>query len=296
MISSSIKLLVCLWVCGISARTRIIQPDVKQLECKMGSYYIFPDGFAHDPIGGSLCDISNANLLEDNETLKFSVRWFIFKQHEDDFREEVMAVNFNNSVVRYLPNKIFKTFPEMIMLTMDRVGLEILEVKSFERAKKLRYLTLESNNLEHLKEFTFIGARNLEFLILGYNKISYVSEEAFYGLDQLRTLDLSYNKIKILKANTLNSLVSLEKFILSSKLKVIQKDLFKNNLKLHDINLSGNEISAVEPNSFQNLKNLTILNMKFNDCTSVSFEFFSYDELSIALKKCYQNFVGFVEI
>ena len=124
--------------------------------------------------------------------------------------DEIELVELRSTIVKFIPNQIFKTFPNMVFLyTTSYVELEELRPSFFKGAHNLTILRIMTNSITSLEANLFAEARNLEIINFQNNKIKFIHELAFNGLDHLGYLNLENNEISTVKYNTFSNLKSL---------------------------------------------------------------------------------------
>lgn len=207
------------------------------------------------------CKIKNAILLNDQD--KFTVTGTHHTKGRKDLG--VKFVEFSASNISYIPDQIFKKFPNLEYVNVNGVGLKSL--RCISNASDLKVILANNNYISKLDANTFSVATDLETLSFRKNMIKEVDVNAFYNLGNLRELYLSDNQISSLHMNTLAPLISLEILAISgNQLKSIDLELFHANLQLHEILLYDNKLTAVHPQTFTNLQNLFNLELHGNLC------------------------------
>jgi hypothetical protein len=106
--------------------------------------------------------------------------------------EYVKMVRFQeNSVLEFLPNQIFTTYPNLKTLYIASVGLKTLKGDSFKGAGKLETLFIDNNLLTNLSGKIFKPLENLQKLYAQNNPYQYIDRQVFDVLKNLNFLDLS---------------------------------------------------------------------------------------------------------
>lgn len=208
--------------------------------------------------------------------------------------EEVELVEFKGNNVKYIPNEIFKKFPNLAFVyVQSNTKLDVLKASYFMEAVNLKILRVMDNPFTYLESNLFAGAKNLEVINLQNNSIESIHKDAFNGLNLLKFLYLDRNQISALNLNTFSKLLKLQVLNLSFNI-CVQKnfantdnslefaifmkaieDALKNrcNLEniLNDINKSvdtikalQDEVSQVKKEQQKSSKMLKILTQKEN--------------------------------
>lgn len=243
----------------------------------------------HNPILGNIytCKIKNANLHNDN---KFTITG----THQSKGRKDlgVKFVEFNASNISFIPDIVFRKFPNLEYLSVNGVGL-----KNFRRlvnSSDLKVILANNNQLPKLEANIFDVATDLEILSFRKNQIKEVDVNAFHNLGNLRDLYLSDNRLSSLHMNTFAPLISVEIISLSgNQLQSIDLELFHANLQLHEILLYDNKITAIHPQAFSNLANLFNLELHGNLCVAkdIRFDDGDFKELTKAyLEACFEGY------
>lgn len=124
--------------------------------------------------------------------------------------DEVEAIWFLSKTIKFVPNVIFKIFPNADYLWFTEfVDLRNIKQEHFEGAANLKLLRIADNMIFELKANVFKKAPNLEVINLLGNQIQYIDSMAFNGLIKLKELILDNNKIKFMFVDTFNILPSL---------------------------------------------------------------------------------------
>lgn len=244
----------------------------------------------HSPMLGNIysCKIRNAILHKDHD--KFTVTGGHLTKGRKDLG--VKYVEFSASNISYIPEQVFKKFPNLEYLNVNGVGL-----KSFHplaNASDLKVILANNNQISRLDANVFSVSTDMETLSLRKNNIQEVDVNAFHNLGNLRELFLSDNKLSGLHMNTFAPLISLEVLSLSgNQLQSIDLELFHANLQLHEILLYDNKITAVHPQTFTNLANLFNLELHGNLCVDKDIRIDDGDFQDLVksyLKVCFEGY------
>lgn len=157
----------------------------------------FPDDFY-------TCEISGANISNENEVLDFSGTHIGSRTNAD-----VTTVRFVNSQIDVIPSNVFTTFTDMRILEANNVGLKRLNVGSLRNCTSLRELNLADNLITRLENGVF---RPCAFLInLAGNQLTAFAPNLFQRIDNVASVNLSHNHITEIPPNAFRNigLVSL---------------------------------------------------------------------------------------
>jgi len=209
------------------------------------------------------CKIQNAALAGNSE------RFTITGTHASRGRKDlsVKFVEFVNCNISHIPDQLFRKFPNLEYLNVNRSGLKNLN--PIQNSSDLKTLLANNNQLTKLDANLFVATTDLETLSFRKNAIQEVDVLAFHNLGNLRELYLADNQIASLHMNVFSSLISLEILSLSgNQLQSIDLELFHANLQLHEILLYDNKLTAIHPQTFTSLANLFNLELHGNLCVS----------------------------
>lgn len=176
------------------------------------------------------CDLKDQRI-EDAET---SVQPTPYSNHVQGLRIE------DNKNVKFLPENIAKSSPNLIRLSAKNSSLEAIFKEDFEALKELRNLDLSRNKIESIEPDTFVHLIALEDLDLSNNQIDYVDENAFNNLTSLKSIDLSDNKINFLHPQTFAKLQELKSINLDGNNlpNNLEEELRKSNPNLIHIKIT----------------------------------------------------------
>lgn len=245
----------------------------------------------HNSILGNVYTCKLKAVLH-NENHKFTITGTHASKGRKDLG--VKFVEFVSSNISYVPEIVFKKFPNLEYLNVNGVGL-----KSFHpinNASDLKVILANNNQLTKLDANVFCVSTDLETLSFRKNLIEDVDVNAFHNLGNLRELYLSDNRISSLHMNTFAPLISLEILGLSgNQLQSIDLELFHANLQLHEILLYDNKLTAIHPQTFSSLKSLFNLELHGNLCVDkdIRVDDGEFQELLISIKNLKVCFEGY---
>lgn len=128
----------------------------------------------------------------------------------------VLGVRFERSIVKYLPNAIFKAFTNLEVVDVENSGLETLESADFEGADNLVSFYARFNKLKSLGTSIFKNAPNMQIFLVSYNEIEVVSRYVFDGATKIIEAHLDENKITSLVFESFKSLSALNYLMLQN--------------------------------------------------------------------------------
>lgn len=247
----------------------------------------------HSPMLGNVysCKIKNAVLL--NELDKFTITG----THPTKGRKDlgIKFVEFASSNISYVPEQVFRKFPNLEYLSVNGVGLK--SFRPLKNASDLKVVLANHNFITSLTEKAFSVSTDLEVLSFRKNQIEDIDVHAFHNLGNLRELYLSDNKLTSVHMNTFAELISLEILAISGNLlQTIDLELFHSNLQLHEILLYDNKITSVHPQAFTSLENLFNLELHGNLCVDKNFRIDDNDfqelitDINSSLKVCFDGY------
>jgi Leucine-rich repeat (LRR) protein len=205
----------------------------------------------------------------------------------DDF-DKVEGLRFNeNENMKFLPEGIGDTFPNLQGLIGVQTYLTVINANDLKGLKKLKYLSLAKSDLKVIEKDVFSDLISLTELDLSDAGIRSIDEHAFQGLSALKTLYLGANKLTQLEPNTFSALTSLESISLEfNHLEAIDDNLFASNTLLADIWLNSNKITIMDWKVFENLKSLSYVDVQENPCIDGVYDSSIFNELKDGLKDC----------
>lgn len=183
---------------------------------------------------------------------------------------KVIELNVRKSEMLYLHNNIFKTFPNLEIVSFTNISIKHLFVDDFDGASKLKRLSMDENQVQFLGDNIFEGAEQLESLTMNSNQIERVSPNAFKGLKMLKNLSLVGNLIKELHVDTFKELVNLENLILASnQLQSLDGSILEFNTNLFKLSLDENKLEEIGEFILNYSFNLKIVDFSRNTCINI---------------------------
>lgn len=234
------------------------------------------------------CRIKNAMLHNGND--KFTITG----THPSKGRKDlgVKFLEFVSSNLSYVPEQVFRKFPNLEYLSVNGVGLK--NFNPLVNASDLKVVLANNNLITKLDANIFCVSTDMETLSFRKNLIEEVDVNAFHNLGNLRELYLADNKLSSLHMNTFEPLISLEILSVSgNQLQSIDIELFHANLQLHEILLYDNKLTAMHPQAFTNLINLFNLELHGNLCVDkdIRIDDGEFQELvKNFLKQCFESY------
>lgn len=189
---------------------------------------------------------------------------------------------FNNDVkLKYLPKGIFSGLNQLKEVYVQRCGLEIIPIDTFNDSPLITNISLAHNEIESLQESVFNDQINLLDLDLSYNKLKSLPRKLFSSLVKLERLKLGYNSLKDI--SSFSSLISLSYFdIERNALEYIPQGIFNNNRQRMWINMAYNRIKIRNDDEINNIENeSTITNSPFAHLHHLKMLNLSHNQLQI---------------
>lgn len=240
------------------------------------------------------CKIKNAALHNEND--KFTVTG----THPSKGRKDlgVKFLEFVSSNLSFIPEHVFKKFPNLEYLNVNNVRLKTF--RPLTSAADLKVVQANNNQLTKLDANVFCVSTDLETLSFRKNQIQEVDVNAFHNLGNLRNLYLSDNMLSSLHMNTFAKLISLEIIALSgNQLQSIDFELLHSNSQIQEILLYDNKVSAIHPNAFQNLMKIYNLELHGNLCVDkdIRLDDGEFQELiKNYLRQCFESYPETVKV
>lgn len=215
--------------------------------------------FFNEEFGYTTCLVGNVTLEKQPESLTFTGT-----QEQKEWVELIQIRQSNTSIV---PNKVFDTFANMIILEIMNVSLRNINQDSFKNGKALNRFWARDNLIQTIPNHTFIEAHGTTHIGLQNNLIETVEPLAFIGLDHLKVLKLEFNKIKSLPDEVFWPLINLDHLhCRDNQLKKISEKLLKKNIQLNFVNFQNNIISYIHNHAFDESVKLNHLILLNNVC------------------------------
>lgn len=233
------------------------------------------------------CKIRNAILQKDE-------KFFVIGTHSSKGRRDlgVKFVEFSSSNISYVPEQLFRKFPNLLYLNVNSSGLK--KIQPISNASNLKVILANNNQITSLVANAFGAMKELETLSFRNNRIAEIDLNAFKNLENLRELYLADNKISMLHMNTFNPLINLEIISLSgNQIQSIDLEFFYSSARLREVLLYDNKLTAIHPQAFTNLRELFNLELHGNPCVDNDIreddEVFR-QKINRMLTNCYGNY------
>jgi Leucine rich repeat len=88
-----------------------------------------------------------------------------FIASENDLTMKNLEFYFNREI-RFLPVKVHKKFPNLMMINANYCSIKLIAKENFEKLNKLERLYLSGNHIEEIVTNTFEDLTSLEYLYL----------------------------------------------------------------------------------------------------------------------------------
>lgn len=216
-----------------------------------------------------ICQVENkdkcvfkSKVISENDT-----NISVLADHSTSSDADITTVQFTSCNINFIPDSLFKTFPNLIRLHLN--GQNVMRIKpgTFIFARKLEEIFLGDNKIEKIDADTFTGAVNLKEIQIFNNLISNVSRLAFRNLTNLEKLHLNNNKIVSLHQDMFRNLTKLTYLqMCCNQLEFVHKNQFITNLDAVHIFLHTNRINGMSNMMYSHLPNITTLHLANNVC------------------------------
>lgn len=210
---------------------------------------------------GYSCEIVDASITEWGEDVAF------IGDHTGGLSNaDVTYVNASNSVIFFVPPKLFEAFPNLEVLVLHGVQLETVSREEFAICN-LKQLSLSYNSLHTLPESAFGACNKLVDVYFASNNISEISDDAFLGLEAIETLSLADNRLSEIRPDVFRPLTNLKNLVLSSNNLTSMPDFPKS--KLEQLLLNNNQFAQLPANFFETATSLAGIFLSNNKLTSI---------------------------
>lgn len=162
-----------------------------------------------------------------------------------------------NKDVKFMPERLGQTFPELKILQVQYCGVKSIQAKHFENLRKLVYLSLFENEIETIGSGTFGNLPSLQTLYLSNNEnLKTIDGNMFSGVPNLK-------------------IVFIDKLSLTE----VPENLFRKTPKIFRICLKNNKIRYVTFKTFEGLNNLRTVIFTDNVCATKFYTFDMFTDL-----------------
>jgi hypothetical protein len=136
------------------------------------------------------CEIEVANIIEEGTR----IHSIVGEHRKDETNQDVEAVWFHDTTVKFFPRDLIKIFPNLKALAIQNCGLKSISREDLEGLEKLEILEIYDNKLRSLPTNLFSGMTKLFAIDFISNKLKYLSSKMFLPiLGSLEFVDLCYN-------------------------------------------------------------------------------------------------------
>lgn len=202
------------------------------------------------------------------------------------------TVVFENSQLEYLPEVLFKRFPQLESLQASGVGLKRFSPDAFSKSPNLKNLDVSSNSVGILPQDVFGTCQNLEAIDIAHNRLHLFNGIELIGCNKLRQLNVSSNQLIFFNWEPLNDLRLLEQIDLSNNLisnvmipRYAKKVVARNNhihklttdpnsfiFMLEHLDASRNRLSNID--TMARFGKMTYIDLSYNRLLTVDFALF----------------------
>jgi Leucine-rich repeat (LRR) protein len=242
---------------------------------------------------------------------------------------KVFSLKFQNTVMKYVPTRIFSIYTKVQEFRLGSVSLTNLVTDAIKTCSNLTTLFIYDNNFPTIPAKFAQSCTKLQDLRFVNDNIKGIDENAFFGLTELLYLTVSFNKnLLCIPSKLFQNTPKLEMLsIYNNSLTAIDPELFKNLPKLYSIDFrynkieylpkfdarflndpqrlsnvgvvfTNNSITAVDPLFLKTLYTVNVeisrevyTSLFFNPCVLFDFEIYrhDWDSQDFAMEKCYTN-------
>jgi Leucine-rich repeat (LRR) protein len=169
--------------------------------------------FLRDDTDVYSCRITNLTAKEKNFTLP-EIDPVLHLENRTN--SDVTYLDIIKSEMHYLPQNLSSTFPNLLVLYIDKVQLKEISKTDLKGLTSLTHLIVTNCDLQSLPSDLFVYARNLTQIYFGKNKIKHIGKHllAPLNLDNVNTIDLTDNSsIDAIFSKPLAKRVSIQELI-----------------------------------------------------------------------------------
>lgn len=191
-----------------------------------------------------MCTIDNQHFsLEDEVTFDTTNNGKMFTNNH-----EVLQIVFDDVKLSYVPNQIFKIFPNVETLFLEQTGLTNWKREFLEGAKRLKTLSIWSSFIKYFGEEAFAEVPQLSSLSIWMSEIRTLSPEMFKHFTNLTELDLRQNIFIYLPDNAFDPVAATVSYINLSRtnLEKIPLRMFKKFGMLVELDLTENNLLPID--------------------------------------------------
>lgn len=184
---------------------------------------------------------------------------------------EVKEILMENLNISYVPNQIFKIFPNVEILSLEQIALKGWSKEYLEGANKLEKLIIWSSLIEDFEDGAFAEAPQLSSLSIWMSQMKTISPGMFQNLTNLIEVDLRHNNNFIfLLDNAFDFITSTVSYINLSRtdLEKVPTGIFKKCRKLVEVDLTENNLVPINASETfpESLKKLSICKFLASFC------------------------------
>jgi Leucine-rich repeat (LRR) protein len=185
------------------------------------------------------CDAKNLLVGAENSTMEN-----VTGNHKRGKRNaDVTALTIRNQNTKFLPNEIYKFFPNIRDLSVDNSKLSKLSRYPFKSLPQLVHLTINKNRIRQIDPTAFNDLPQLESIDLSQNYIEELPQKLFEELPNLKELNLADNMLTTLPQDIIPKVNNLEKF-------------FANN----------NQFDFIDPRALKKLRKAEVIDLTNGKC------------------------------
>ena len=161
--------------------------------------------------------------------------------------EEVLEIVFNEMNMTYVPNLIFKIYPNVKTLFLDQTNLKSWKRNYLEGARRLKTLRIWSSSIAQFDGEAFAEVPQLNSLSIWMSDMRTINAAMFKHFTNLIELDLRHNIFVNLPGNAFHLIASTVAYINLSRtnLEKIPSGMFVNFERLVELDLSENNLLPI---------------------------------------------------
>ena len=175
--------------------------------------------------------------------------------------DSVRIVDFNLSVLNFVPKGLIKIFPNLLCLKIVNCGLKEICGEDLAEFENLERLDISSNQLTTVPKNLFVNTPKLKWISLDNNKIEHISSELFQPIihnkiQHISFLGNTYNDAIFSPgySKSVSSVAELMRIIDLRNLKLKSVETFQNHKESNE--LHQNILTCHQKNIIDNYENL----------------------------------------
>lgn len=186
-------------------------------------------------------------------------------------------IDFENCQFRGFDSEFFKNYTQLRELDISDLGLEKIQIGTFEELPFLTIFNVSYNRLATLPSKLLSTAKSLVSVDFSNNMILQIYGSDFVGASNLTVLNLSHNRLLEIPSNSFKDAENL--LVANFSTNLIQRvyaDAFVGAKNIITLDLSVNQLQSLEEHTFDSITKLRNLNLSCNPIGNLEIDTLSF--------------------